>query len=495
MTKRGLTEKVRQGLWQGHYGNREQPLDEPGDPVTITQMVLSIDQITEYEDNPRKLENPHYEEIKASIAAQRGLSNSLEVTRRPGDDRYIICSGGNTRLRILRELYNETGDEAFAQVHCLYRPWQGETTILANHLVENDLRGELALIDKARALQHIRARLEHDHGEPLSRNALIKRLHELGYTISKRQLLRHEYAAESLLPAMPEALAKIGGETVDKLRQLHRSAETVWQHHGREAPDLGPLWEQALAHTDGPDWTIQAARTQLVTDLAEALGTEAQRIDTQLDAALNGRPLADETCKPGPASAGYPVADDAASANNHAGDTLDDSYDPAGVNTTLPPGRAESNEQEGPRAQVGTYTSIPEYREQIYRLARGIAQRHQIDCHVFSWDRGLGYLVDLPHHEELTPPTTRWVWWTLLALSEAPSHVSQLPGDYQLGHALERDPETLRRHEPPATELATDFISHPSTTDVDFHDVMQLIQLCRQLRQADAERDITLWEG
>ncbi|ABM61426.1 ParB family protein [Halorhodospira halophila] len=291
MAKRGLTEKVRQGLWQGHYGNREQSLDRPGDPVTVTQMVLSIDQVVEYEDNPRRLENPRYEEIKQSIAAQRGLNNSLDVTRRPGDEHYITCAGGNTRLRILRELYAETGDEAFARIYCLYHPWQGETTVLTSHLVENELRGELALIDKALALEHLRRHLESEVGERLSRNAFITRLHALGYTISKRQLLRYEFAAQHLLAAIPEALNSLGARTLDYLRRIHDAACQVWHHYQRDAEDFDILWEQALANTDAAEWDPEEGREELAARMAEALGIDRRAVRYEMDTVLSGHPL------------------------------------------------------------------------------------------------------------------------------------------------------------------------------------------------------------
>ncbi|MBK1734868.1 hypothetical protein CKO15_06100 [Halorhodospira abdelmalekii] len=493
MAKQGLSEKVRQGLWQGYPRGNDHRLDQPGDPVTITQMVLSIDEIAEYEHNPRQQENPFYDEIKASICAQRGLSNSLEVTRRPGDERYIVGSGGNTRLRILRELYRETGDEAFARVHCLFRPWQGETAILANHLVENDLRGELALIDKALALQQLRARLESDHGEPLSRNAFIKRLHELGYTISKRQLIRHEFAAQRLLPAMPEALAKIGGESVDRLRQLYRGATTVWQHHGREELDFEPLWEQALASADGPEWDLEAARHKVTAQIAEALGTDPQSILFELDAALSGHPLPalqgeNRADSDGTETESRAVQQELEHRESSSGDTQDEK------GQELPDSGADSGMLQQPST-----VSIPEYREQIYRLAHAVAKRYRLDRCVQSWDHGgLGYLVELPANGDIPAHTAEhWVWWTLLALSEAIPHLHQLPGDYELGHLMQHDPDSLRQRigSPAYTQIAADFLSHPSISDADIQQLIRLIQLCRQLRQAAHERNIDLWEG
>jgi len=41
------------------------------------------------------------------------LDNPPVLTRRPGDEKYMLASGGNTRLAILNELWQETQDERY----------------------------------------------------------------------------------------------------------------------------------------------------------------------------------------------------------------------------------------------------------------------------------------------------------------------------------------------------------------------------------------------
>jgi ParB family protein of integrating conjugative element (PFGI_1 class) len=114
-------------------------------------MQVEITRIKAYDRNPRRSDNPEYDRIKASIHAD-GMDQPLVITCRPGETDYVVHAGGNTRLRILQELYEETGDEAFYRVHCLYRPWNHESDVLLAHLRENDLRGGLSFIDKAQAV-------------------------------------------------------------------------------------------------------------------------------------------------------------------------------------------------------------------------------------------------------------------------------------------------------------------------------------------------------
>lgn len=130
-------------------------LEQLSDPISDTPMVLTLDQVLPWHDNPRTTRNPKYDELKESIR-HRGLDTPPPVTRRPGEDKYRIRNGGNTRLEILNELYKETGDERYFRFNCLFRPWdkqRGEIIALTGHLAENDLKGDLKFIERASAFR------------------------------------------------------------------------------------------------------------------------------------------------------------------------------------------------------------------------------------------------------------------------------------------------------------------------------------------------------
>ncbi len=189
--KRPSGEEIKAMLQEGHFQSlSELPL---ADPVTTVQLVLTLDEIKLYDRNPRREINPAFDEIKASIRQQRGLNNHFNVTRHPGDDKYMIESGGNTRLKILQELLAETGNDVFNQVHCLYVPWQSEAHLLSAHLIENELRGDTTLIDKAYAIQELKHQLE-QQGKPLSQRGFMKAAEALGYRLSGRHSRRLAYA-------------------------------------------------------------------------------------------------------------------------------------------------------------------------------------------------------------------------------------------------------------------------------------------------------------
>ena len=71
---------------------------------------IAIDQIDEYEGNPRFYENPEFDAIKESIRERRCDPNASWLRNARVADRFVLAQGGNTRLRCLRELHAETGD-------------------------------------------------------------------------------------------------------------------------------------------------------------------------------------------------------------------------------------------------------------------------------------------------------------------------------------------------------------------------------------------------
>jgi len=73
------------------------------DPISKTEIPVTLDQLQPYALNPRRSKNPKYDEILYSIETV-GLDHPPRITRRnPDDEKYSIRDGGNTRLEILWE--------------------------------------------------------------------------------------------------------------------------------------------------------------------------------------------------------------------------------------------------------------------------------------------------------------------------------------------------------------------------------------------------------
>ena len=124
---------------------------DPRDDPDMSFMALPINQIEPYEHNPRTGPNPNYEQIKASIKVD-GITNMLTVTRRDKHGKFTTYGGGNTRLRIAKELFEE-GDQRFATLQVVFKEWPGDAQVITAHLVENENRADITFWEKAKGVQ------------------------------------------------------------------------------------------------------------------------------------------------------------------------------------------------------------------------------------------------------------------------------------------------------------------------------------------------------
>ena len=251
------------------------------DPIADTPMVVTLDQLHPYDHDPRKKRNPVYEEIKASIR-ERGLDAAPAITRRPGDDHYIIRNGGNTRLAILRELWSETKDERFFRVSCLFRPWpeRGEIVALTGHLAENELRGGLTFIERALGVEKAREFYELEIRSTLSQSELARRLAADGYPVQQSHISRMADAVRYLLPAIPTVLyAGLGRHQVERLSVMRKACERTWEHYakGRSlVQDFDEFFQEVLSQFDvqADEFSAQRVQDELIGQMTELLGVD-----------------------------------------------------------------------------------------------------------------------------------------------------------------------------------------------------------------------------
>lgn len=112
-------------------------------------MSVSVNDIDFFEGNPRHFHDAEfYNQIKESIRS-RGIQQPVHITKRPGQENYVLAQGGNTRLKIAKELWAETGDSKFAQIPCIYIEYTNDENILIAHLIENEQRADMSFWDKA----------------------------------------------------------------------------------------------------------------------------------------------------------------------------------------------------------------------------------------------------------------------------------------------------------------------------------------------------------
>lgn len=260
-------------------------LEQLSDPISDTPMVLTLDQVLPWHDNPRTTRNPKYDELKESIR-HRGLDTPPPVTRRPGEDKYRIRNGGNTRLEILNELYKETGDERYFRFNCLFRPWdkqRGEIIALTGHLAENDLKGDLKFIERAIGVKKAKVLYEQESGgESISQRELARRLKADGYPVSQSHISKMLDTVEFLLPAIPSMLySGLGVDRVSRILSLRKASLGCWKRlYSGEGIDFEMLFQDTLAIFDSsPDeFIFERFQDELIDQMKRPLGLRYDQI-------------------------------------------------------------------------------------------------------------------------------------------------------------------------------------------------------------------------
>ncbi len=428
---------------------------------------MEITRINLYERNPRRSKNPEYDRIKASILVS-GMDQALLITQRPDEKDYIVQAGGNTRLQIVQELYESTGDERFLWVTCLFVEWDRESTVLLAHLRENELRGNLNFIDRAQAVFEAKTFIAEELGvSDISQRQLETILKDHGYSVSYVLISRMGYAVSVLLPLMPTVLgAGLGKLQVQRIRNLERVGREIWRRRGVGAEaEFNAAFEALCRRYDGVDWQFDLLRQGIEVEIAEAADASIQVIRMEFDCRLSGReldipdfvneeetqdqefpisprdesPIASEAELQAEAitssgfadgcSTGGAVSDEEINAGQ-----LTEQQEPLQVAIELP--FEVNNEALFRRIGVQSKTRIPIelLRETAYKLAQRLAERHGMAALIAPLiDNGLGFLVrDIPSSsvvdqlddDMLAEVST--MWWQLIAFAEmtvAPAEV------------------------------------------------------------------------
>ncbi|WP_397453185.1 ParB family protein [Pseudomonas sp. NA-150] len=274
------TDAIKGKLLQGSFMNNGPSVMQLSDPIVDTPMVVTLDKLRSYEFNPRLNRNPLFDELKASILS-RGLDAPPPITRRPGEEFYIIRNGGNTRLAILNELWRETRDEQYLRINCLFRPWpeRGDIVALTGHLAENDMHGELTFVERALGIDRAKEFYEQEANEPISQRELARKLAADGYPVSQPHISKMQDTIQYLLPAIPTVLyAGLGKPQIERLIALRRSAEKTWVKYApRHALDVDftSLFVEVLStFDDGADFKVDRFQDELIHHMQQPLGKE-----------------------------------------------------------------------------------------------------------------------------------------------------------------------------------------------------------------------------
>lgn len=262
----------------------------PPDPAVPTRVRVTLDNLVPYAGNPRTVRNPEFDDIKLSIR-NRGLDHAPNVTRPSPEQPYMIKDGGNTRLQILRELYEETGDRRFFEIDCMFYPWKGERDVLIAHMIENVMRGRMTFIDCARAAVRLKQYLEAEQRQELSVRELARQITELGWTIQHQNLSSMLYAHEVLAPYLPNTLnGGMGRPAIMTIRKYLDASRVFWESVATpEEGSFDDVWQPLFMELDEADlFEVETARTRLEDEIALRLDAPIMSVSAEIQAIEKG---------------------------------------------------------------------------------------------------------------------------------------------------------------------------------------------------------------
>jgi ParB family protein of integrating conjugative element (PFGI_1 class) len=187
-------------------------------------------------------------------------------------------------LSILGELWQETRDERYFRIHCLFRPWSNEITALLGHLAESDLHGQLTFIERALAVAKLKTMLEPD-GAVLSQRELARCLAAGGYPISQSHISRMLDTLEHLLPAIPQTLyAGLGKPQIERLIALRSQAERTWNRYPTSTVAFTEFWLDTLGYfdTEPESFDLEKIQDELLERMSRLLGQSYRMLALEL---------------------------------------------------------------------------------------------------------------------------------------------------------------------------------------------------------------------
>ena len=207
-----------------------------------------------------------FEAIKESIR-ERGVIQRIVVTKRPGSDRFVLAQGGNTRLRCLRELQEETGNRKFATTLCEFRVWTTESDLLIGHCIENELRGNLTWHERAHMICNLQALLQEQEGATLSIRKFESAAREKGVRVNQAHVQLYRYTVDRLDSVLKTQLQKgLGRRQIATISKIDQSLRSIWTSAGESEEEYDKIFLAELKRLDG---TFQSPA--LLTYVADAV--------------------------------------------------------------------------------------------------------------------------------------------------------------------------------------------------------------------------------
>jgi ParB family protein of integrating conjugative element (PFGI_1 class) len=249
----------------------------PSEIHVISVIQLAVNEVLFYEKNPRRHDNPKYEEIKESIRI-RGLESALYITKRPGSTQYMLARGGKTRLKALQELAQED-PQKWGKLDFHEIPWVSESEILAAHLVENTGREAMCFWDLAEGIATLRDQIALETGKPVSVRNLPELLTSRGVKVQRDTINASDFALEHL-QALGSWKPHLGFDHVHStLRSKFTNMQDLWSlDSSRHGEDFKSVVDQAVATcvAEHTQYSPEVLLSAVVSAVATALSVSTQ---------------------------------------------------------------------------------------------------------------------------------------------------------------------------------------------------------------------------
>lgn len=214
---------------------------------TAEERLLSLDEIEPLQYQPNSvhhvLDSSLYESIK-----HVGLQNPLVVAEVPNEKVFVPIAGGNSRLQVLSRLYDETGEESFANVLCVVSEWPGLARAQLAHVVTNQVHTRYSFASRAIAIVHIvDSERNSKPSKTMPQRDAVLFLVSNGYPISQSTLSYMEYLVHRLQPRVSiEVLNELSMIDVRELREIETKANEQWQDQIDLSGDFKELYASLL---------------------------------------------------------------------------------------------------------------------------------------------------------------------------------------------------------------------------------------------------------
>ena len=372
-----------------------------GDDIDGARILVPVMQVQTYDRNPRRTINPKFDEIKESIRAV-GLLTPFNITRRPGEAHFIVCGGGNTRLVILQQLFQE-GYAHFERVELTFKAWRGDADAIAGHIGENDQRGEMCFWDRAVGIMDIKSTLEVEGGNSLSLRQFEAELKRFGLSVALANISLMKFALEWLAP-LGQRLTGLDVKRIQPRLNLLKRLAGLWE------------MDEAGFHED----IINPDLHEHVLSLAPDSGADAEHLMRRWEASLSERIGVDRLSFARMLAA----LDKTPSAQRIDLESLEDAAKPSVGHTTTAP-----TIQQEPGHDIGVSTEIPltprpvpndlDLRHHLLEAAERLARAGGVAGWFAPLEAlPLGYYMEaapLPQDEDME--IRRTLWWLLAAAS------------------------------------------------------------------------------